>query len=615
MAAGKSKKARRKGRRAAAQRQTAVAASSRTGSQGGGTAAQPSAATLPTTPGISRWDVLAGAALCLLVAISFFPATMGGFVWDDAAFTTVEPVQSLSGIWQIWFDHTTLIHEGHFWPLLYTTFWLEHKLWGFNPLGYHIFNLLLHGAVTVLLWRLLLRLAVPGAWFAAAVFAVHPLHAESVAWVIGRKDVMAMLFYLLAALSYLRFMESQRWGHYAGALALFVGGLLCKSIGVTLPVALLLWHWWKQSRVTLDDVRRVLPFLVLGLCITIADWASYKDREVVILEDYTLLEQLLSAAHALCFYVGKLLWPTELSVIYPRWQVDIGSPLDWGYLVAVVAVLALLWRYRGRIGRGPLVGALFFVVTLAPTLGFVKYGYMQFSFVADRYQYLAGTGVLVCLAAVVAHLAGRVPGVLKWGVRGLAGLLLAVLGALTWNHAGIYRDNTTFYSHIVSLNPEARNGYYNLAREYDAAGRLEEAYAAFLRAIKIRENHTWAYIGAGITAEKLGHFEKAAALYQHVLQIDPHFLRAYDHLGGLWIRQQRYAEALTLFQKFLLLKPNDAKVYSGLSVAQAGLNRHEEALRSVDRALALDPSLEEAHRNRATILQALRDKNARQRNE
>ncbi len=308
---------------------------------------------------------LATMALCLLVAVSYFPATMAGFVWDDAVLTGLDPIRRWSGIWQIWFEPTTLAqYEGHYWPFLYTTFWLEHKLWGFAPLGYHLVNLLLHGAVTVLLWRLLLRLEVPGAWVVAAVFAVHPLHVESVAWVIGRKDVLATLFYLGAALAYTRFVEDRRRGHYIWALALFLLGMVSKSIVVTLPVSLLIWHWWKQGRVTLTDVKRVLPFLLLGLIITIADWSEYKDREVLSFS-YTLIERALIAARALWFYAGKLVWPTELAVIYPHWEVSTGDLLNWLYGIAAIALAALLWHYRGRIGRGPLAGVLFFAVTLS----------------------------------------------------------------------------------------------------------------------------------------------------------------------------------------------------------------------------------------------------------
>ncbi len=273
---------------------------------------------------------LAALALGLLVAVSFFPATEAGFVWDDVAFTEARPIRELAGIWQIWFEPRTLItNEAHYWPVLYTTFWLEHTLWGLEPAGYHIVNLLLHLMVTLLVWRLMLRLAVPGAWVVAAVFAVHPLHVESAVWVIGRKDLLASLFYLACVLTYFRFVEDGRRGRYVGALVLFVLGLLSKAIAVTLPVSLLIWHWWKRGHVTRTDVARVAPFLLVGLCIVIADWSYYKGRDSTSF-DYSLIERVLIAAHALWFYVGKLVWPTGLAVIYPRWDITVSDPLAWG---------------------------------------------------------------------------------------------------------------------------------------------------------------------------------------------------------------------------------------------------------------------------------------------
>ncbi len=546
-------------------------------------------------------------ALCLLVAISYFPAIGGGLVWDDAAFTTALPVQEWAGIWQIWFQPSSLESEGHYWPLLYTTFWLEHKLWGFAATGYHIVNLLLHTAVTLLLWRLLLRLGVTGAWFVAAVFAVHPLHVESVAWIIGRKDMLAALFSLACALSYLRFIEHRQPGRYILTLVYFVLGLLCKSIVVTLPVSLLLWHWWKHGRITVADCVRVLPLLLLGLTITLADLSYYTGREVLSL-DYSLLDRVLIAARSLCFYAGQLVWPTDLAVIYPLWEISTGDYLAWVFVIGVVAVLALLWFFRHRIGRGPLAGVLFFVVTLSPTLGFLDYGYMQFSLVADRYQYLAGVGVTAALLGAAAQAVRGLSATPRMGVRALAVLVLVVLGTVTWKQSGIYRDNTTFYNHIISLNPQARHAHYNLGREYYVQKRYEEAIKAHQIAGEQDPEYIWIPISLGKISEDVGRFDEAETHYRDALRIDRKSRAAINHLGALQLKQQRYPEALELFQTLIELDPQYAPIYSGRGVALSGLNRLEEALRSFDRALELDPSLDEARANRQHVLQAMQNK-------
>ena len=270
---------------------------------------------LTTATSYSRQDALAFFALGLLVIVSYLPAMLwGGFVWDDGILTSSQAVQDWSGFWRLWSgDAYTLgdTMEGHYWPLVYTTFWLEHKLWGFDPTGYHVVNVLLHLANALLLWHLLRRLAVPGAWVVAAVFAVHPLHVESVAWVIERKDLLSGLFYFAAVLAWMRFVEQPRPQQYAWSLALYAAALLSKSIAITLPVALLIWHWWKQGRVTSTDLLRLVPFGVVGLIITIGDLLFYRSMETVSL-GYSLTERMLIAARALWFYAGKLLWPSDL---------------------------------------------------------------------------------------------------------------------------------------------------------------------------------------------------------------------------------------------------------------------------------------------------------------
>ena len=224
------------------------------------------------------------------------------------------------------------------------------------------------------------------------------------------------------------------------------------------------------------DLRRVAPFFLVALLITAVDLYSYGSRHSLL--DYSLPERMLVASRALWFYAGKLAWPTDLAVIYPRWDISLGDPWAWLYLAGAAALAATLWFMRHRVGRGPLAGALFFAVTLSPVLGFVNHGYMEYSFVADRFQYLAGIGVIAVLIGAAVHGASRLSGGLKLGATGLVVVLLALLGTRTWRQAGIYRDEVTFFSHIVSLNPEARNAHYNLSNALTKAGRREEALAA-----------------------------------------------------------------------------------------------------------------------------------------
>ncbi len=557
---------------------------------------------------------LGATALVLLIAAAFLPATWAGFVWDDVVITKARPVESPSGLWQIWFAPRTIENEGHYWPVLYTTYWLEHKLWGFHPTGYHIDNLLIHAGVSVLLWRLLVRLAVPGAWLAAAVFAVHPVHTEPVVWAIGRKDLLAALFYFGSFLAYVRFTESGQQKQYLTALALFVLGLLSKSIVVTLPVSLLVWHWWMRGRISGAEARRTLPFFAVGLAITLINLWHYRIIDPTAF-DYSWLERSLIAARALWFYAGKLVWPAELAVIYPRWNADATDPLLWACLLGALALAAGLWFFRDRIGRGPLAGTLFFVITLSPNLGFLDYGYMLFAFVADRYQYLAGAGVIVLGAAAAVRglgmvTSGRTIGVYAGATVSMAAL--AILATLSWRQAGIYQNDTTFYQHIIALNPQARFAHLNLGNQYQKEGRFDEALELYAIDYRLAQTQPSSrdpiirnLIGMGSAYQALGQLDKAETHFARAAELGPEFPPALEYLGAFRIRQQQYQQALDLFETLVQLKPGTARFYVGKGVALAGLQRSEEALRQYDRALAINPLLEEARNNRANLLRTL----------
>ena len=517
---------------------------------------------------VSKRDAYSAAFLALIVAVCYFPAVHAGFVWDDVIITKLRSVSDWEGIRRIWLDPVaayfqTDVAENHYWPVVYTTFWIEHKLWGFSAAGYHVVNILLHFANTLLLWRLLARLAVPGALFAAAVFAAHPLHAESVAWVMGRKDLLSALFYLAAVSMWLRHVESPRPGRYAAALLLFAAAMLSKSIAITLPAALLVIQWWRNGRVTRADMLLVSPFFLIALVIGGADLWFFKNQGLNSF-DYSLAERILAASQAFWFYIGKLLWPMGLSIIYPLWEIRVTDPLAWGYAVAVLAAVSALWVLRGRIGRGPLACVLFFGITLSPTLGFIDFDYMRYSFVADRYQYLAGIGITVLFVTGALRVAERMAFRAGNAVTGIALVVLVLLGSLTWTQAGIYKDEITFFTHVTSLNPRARGAHYNMGLELSRQGRFKDAEEYFRRS----------------------------------LDIYPRDKESFHNLGEVLRAQGKYEESLVAYRSAIDIAPGDPKTLFGMGNALFKLRRYSEAVLSMERALALavDPSMESALR-------------------
>ena len=530
----------------------------------------------------SRRDALASLALGLLAGVSYLPAMLwGGFVWDDFIWYQSRAVLEWSGLGDIWSWPSRIHREIHYWPLTYTTLWLEHKMWGLQPAGYHAVNVLLHLLNSLLLWRLLLRLAVPGAWIAAAVFAVHPTHVESVAWIIERKDVLSGLFYLAAVLAWLRFLEQPRPWRYGLTLLLFAAGLLSKSIVVTLPAALLILQWWKNGSITRRDLQRVAPFFLVALLITALDLYSVGSKTSLL--DYSLPERMLMAAGALWFYAGKLVWPTDLAVIYPLWDISLGDPRAWLSLTGA----AVLWLMRHRIGRGPLAGALFFAVTLSPVLGFVNHGYMDYSLVADRFQYLAGIGVMAVLVGAAVHSAGRLQGRLKWGAAGLVALVLALLGTMTWRQAGVYRDKITFFSHIVSLNPEARDAHFNLSHALGVAGRTEEALAPARMAVEQRPDDARALCMLGSVLIHMERFAEAEEVLGRALKIDPDHKCSRREMAHMLRMQGRHREALEAYRALLEIYPSYPLAYFYIGNTLVQLQRYEEAVEPLSKALTM----------------------------
>ena len=538
-----------------------------------------------------------GRGLALLAVVVYTPALLfGGFVWDDWIIATEPLVRRLDGIVSIWLSPSEIVRENHYWPVTYTTFWIEHKLWGFNPIGYHAVNIALHALNSVLVWRLLLRLRVPGAWFVGAVFAVHPVHVESVAWIIERKDLLSALFYLGAVHVWLRFTEAPHPGRYLLCLALFAAALLSKSIAVTLPAALLLLRWWQAGRVTWRDAACVVPLFAIALGVTLADLAFYRDRIDSAL-DYSLVERTLIAARALWVYAYQLVWPVSLPVLYPRWDVHPGDLLGWLAITALAALGTVLWLARHRIGRGPLASVLFFALTLSPVLGFVDFRFMKLAFVADRFQYLASIGLLAVILGAAVHLAVRLnphSRALHAFPVAIAAAVLLTLGALSWQQSWIYRNDLAFARHIDAVNPRHYAGQLILSGELGVAGHHEEALAAARRGVALAEGRRgsqthWAYLALGSALLALEYPVEAEAALRANLALWPrsesHLPRL--HLARALVRQARYEEGLTLYRALIRENPDDDGAYFYQGIALLGSGRYEAALESFDRALAV----------------------------
>ena len=360
------------------------------------------------------WRVWAAAALVILVVVSYLPALNCGYVWDDDLLLTVNPnVRTLEGLGRTWADPRA---NTDYYPLAHTSFWVEYHLWRLAPLGYHLDNILLHAANAVLVWLILRRLAIPGAWAAAAIFALHPVQVEAVAWISERKSVLGGLFCLLSVWLFVRvalagedLSTRRRRLLYGLSLACFALALLARPVVMAAAAVLPLLVWYARGRLARREVFLVAWYWVLAAIVApVTIWVQYThvgaSGESF---NYSALERVLIAGQALWFYLGKLVWPYPLIFCYDKWPIDAGAGWQYLYPAGVAAALAALVLLRRRIGLGPLVGALVFAIMLSPALGFFNVYWHRFYFVADHMQYLACVGLIVPAVAGAAAAAAR----------------------------------------------------------------------------------------------------------------------------------------------------------------------------------------------------------------
>ena len=437
--------------------------------------------------------------LGLLIGTSMAPALDAGFVWDDMVLKNSKAIGPGTRFIDIWLSPELHWPEIHFWPVTYSSFWIEERLWGLDPLGFHIVNLVLHFAITVLAWRLLVRLEVPGAWFAAALFAVHPVHVEPALWVIARKDLLSTLFYLWSAWLWLgvEFGASRRpYRRMAAALLVFALAILSKTTAVTLPAAMLIIVWWKSATLSRRSIERIALFALAGLIIGGGETYYYHSNGSFDFE-FGWLDRVILAAKAILVYLAKLLAPFDLAVIYPFYSVDAARLLNWLAPLCVAGLLAVLWFGRSRVGRGPLAAFLYFLVTLSPVLGFANSSFLLFAYTADRYQYLASLSLLALVSATGITLARRLVRRTPLITVPAALIMLAVLGTMSWRQARIYENDIRFFEHVLALNPDAPTANQNLGRSYFEAGLHEKALTHSLVAMdRLPSNYTPRIIAA-----------------------------------------------------------------------------------------------------------------------
>jgi len=511
---------------------------------------------------------LLAAAVSIVTVLIYRPVWHGGFIWDDDRYVTQNSLlKAPDGLHRIWFS---LDAPSQYFPLAYTVLRIERSLWDLNPTGYHWVNILLHVANALLVWCILARLKIPGAWWAAAIFALHPVQVESVAWISELKNVLMGFFFLLTLLTWIEYVDAtnrHRGIFYFAALVFFLLALFAKSTACTLPAALLLILWLKEKPIGRRSVLEIMPFILLALGMgMVAIWWEKYHQGTRVLVALAPIDRCLVAGRAFWFYLSKIFWPSDLTFIYPQWQIDAANPLAYFWLIAAAVLSLLIYYSRRFIGRGMETAALFFVATLMPLLGFIMLYTFRYTFVADHYQYLACIGPIALASAGLVTLI-RSTGSAKW-LEGAGGLVILIcLSVLTWRQSATYRDMETLWRTTISRNPSCWMAYGNLGVVQFQKGNIDDAVDKYEAALRLHEAYPEGHYNLASALLQRGKIDEAIMHGQRAIELDRSDPDAHVVLGNAFMNKQDFERAIREYEQALTIRPEDSNAHYNLGAA------------------------------------------------
>ncbi len=568
---------------------------------------------------------IAGLALVFMTFIVYLPAIRGGEIWDDAPNITQNPLlHDAHGLWEIWTNFRSM---PAYYPVTHTNWWIDYQLFGLRLPFYHIENIAMHAASAVLIWLALRKLKIAGAWLAAALWAVHPMHVESVAWITERKNTLSVLLYLISLHCYWRAIRTKGSGFgvqgsgnpislkpeprtpkpywYIASLFVFALALPAKTTSVTLPAVILLIAWYLHG----DDANfwrtsfrrefiRVIPFFLLAMCMGVATVLIEQHHSGAVgpLFTFSPLQRLVIAGRALWFYAWKLLWPTNFAFIYPRWHINPSLSPQILFPISMIALLIALILLRKKIGRDPATGMLFFAGVAFPALGFAPIFFHRYSLVSDHFAYLCNLGILVLIArAILRFIHPRV------AMCTVAGFAIVGLSIQTFRQSQLYQDNFTMWSDALKKNPDAWVAQGNLARELILRGRDDEAEKLLVRQYQSAPDEIEVVLGYANFLATHGRFDQARPLFEKAIQIKPDFLNTYGFYGRALRNNGHVDEAIKLYQSTLAKHPEWDAGWIDLAEIEEQAGNPQQAAELYQKALAAVPDSVGARVNLANL--------------
>lgn len=577
---------------------------------------------------LSSKDLLWPLAIVGLAILIYGGSLTNGFVWDDKDYLYQNPVvTSWAGLKDIWFSPKTPFYLANtiLYPVTLSAFWMEHKLWGNAPWGYHTVNLLLHILNALLLFGFFRKWAPRLAGLAALLFAIHPIQVETVAWIVEQKTLLSFFFFMLSCHALLKFETTRRKKDYTIMLLLFTAAFLSKATALCFATVPLLYAWWRHGSITKRDILLTMPlFILAGISATATVHFEATAAGAQGSLSFSFLERILLAGRIFFFYLRQILLPFKFMTFYPKWILTPTAVSAWFFPLGVLGLYALLgWKHR-PLGRGAFALLCFYGISLFPVLGFLDVCWMRFSYVADHFSYFSAPTILLLLCSTGSFLSEKVSTELEkrgWEPslffkRSIFAAAIVYLAALSFHLTGNYKNSFVLWRQLLLQDPESPFACNNLGEvllESKNPAALEKAIALFETAIAIKTDYSEAYQNLGRAYLKKNDYEEAVRAFENAATDAPVFTQAlcYYRIGNVYLRKNQPAEAIRFLEKAGRLQSHpdyqkrkytsfefrtgnfnpayEAQVYQDLGEAYLLGKDAPKAVQAFRRAVALNP--------------------------
>ncbi|NQZ71405.1 MAG: tetratricopeptide repeat protein [Lentisphaeria bacterium] len=514
------------------------------------------------------------AGLYLLAFIAYYPSVGNGYIWDDNHYVTEnEQLRSFEGLKNIWSKPKSI---PQYYPVVHTSYWLEYQLWGLNPMGYHIINILLHATTALLIFLLFRQLKIPLPWLAAVIFVVHPVHVESVAWITERKNTLSLFFAIASLLCFIRAinklddLEKVKINMYFLSLLLFILAMLSKTVVCSLPAVIIILLWWKSTEWKKPEWKICLfliPFFIIGISLAMTTvWLEISHVGAKGVEwDTTFTQKILIANRSLFFYVSKIVFPHPLIFFYERWDLNTLFPSGLIYMFINLLALCVSIVMCKKFGKGLLAGLLIFAGILFPALGFINVYPHRYSFVADHFQYHATIVIIGIFVTALSLLLIKYKKERFIGV--IAALIIIPLVAKSIHHNFDFKSKKVLWQSTVNKNPSCWAAHHNLGLILLNEKKYSLAKVHFEAALKYKDTHTQAMTQLAFIYELEKEYEKAEPYFSKAINIavkkkeNPSYL--YLQRANFYARSGQFEKALKDYHQSVMLNPNQSDAYLG----------------------------------------------------